>query len=250
MENKPRCQAVNIRFASAGARPPIYVAGSFTIPEWVPREMDYHLDPESRESVPNYIFSKSFDLLPGRYSYKLRLGDGDWWVCDDRVDTGRFHDHSTLRLYRTMQQLMTSPVEDSSGNLNNLLIVEEPEPDPEQAEPQVKHNPSNSEKLAIPEKVTENPSIVGEEGHDLVKEPFSPSRSERTSDGTMHQPSLPEGSHGGSRRRLVGDHSSSVTQVTASNSSASSSPPLETFWERFLHWLRSIWLALCGGTRK
>ncbi|KAI4161101.1 MAG: hypothetical protein LQ342_005138 [Letrouitia transgressa] len=265
MENTLRYQTVNIRFTSAGARPPIYIAGSFTSPEWVPQEMDYHLDAESREFEPSYIFFKSFDLLPGRYFYKLRLGDGDWWVCDDRMEIGRFHAKSTLRLYRTMQQqLMAPPVEDSSGNLNNLLVVKElhrdpdpdPDPDLDQAGAEAEHNPSDSEKSAIPEEVAQDRSIIeGGEGHGLVKEPFSPSRSERTSESTIqvqdvHQSSLPEESHGGARRRLVGDHSSSVTQVTASNSSASSSPPLETFWEKLLHWLRSIWLAFCGGTRE
>ncbi|KAL9614632.1 MAG: hypothetical protein Q9167_000920 [Letrouitia subvulpina] len=212
MENKLRPQTVDITFASPGARPPVYVAGSFTSPEWVPQEMEYALDkeyePSSRNDL-NYLFSKRFDLLPGRYSYKFRLGDGDWWVCDQKMK----------------QQLIAPPAEDSSGNLNNCLVVKDPDPDPdpdpEQAGAEAERKSNDPEKLAIPEKVAQIPPIIeGGEGHDLVKEPLSPSHSERMSESTIqvqdvHQPLLPEDSHGGARRRLVGDHSSSVAQFFA-----------------------------------
>jgi hypothetical protein len=52
-----------------------------------------------------YQFSKTFAAEEGEYQYKLRLGPGDWWVCDDSKPK----------------------VDDGTGNQNNLVVVK-PEP--------------------------------------------------------------------------------------------------------------------------
>lgn len=75
---------VQITFRSPGARPPVYVAGSFTVPEWQPHELDYS------QIRTSYTFSREFDVPAGTFQYKFRLGHrGDWWVCDSTEKIGR-----------------------------------------------------------------------------------------------------------------------------------------------------------------
>lgn len=33
-------------------------------------------------------FSKTFNISPGTYQYKFRLGYGDWWICDEDSNIG------------------------------------------------------------------------------------------------------------------------------------------------------------------
>ena len=33
-------------------------------------------------------FYKTFDMVPGTYQYKFRLGRGDWWICDEQSTIG------------------------------------------------------------------------------------------------------------------------------------------------------------------
>lgn len=55
----------------------------------------------SEDGQGGYKFTKTFTVSEGEYQYKLRLGPGDWWVCDD-----------------------TKPqVDDGLGNKNNLIVV-------------------------------------------------------------------------------------------------------------------------------
>lgn len=74
--------SVTITYERQGTTPPIFVAGSFTEPAWQPVELDHQkVDKE-------YIFSKAFEITPGLHQYKFRVGQGDWWVCDDTKDRG------------------------------------------------------------------------------------------------------------------------------------------------------------------
>ncbi|KAL8723032.1 MAG: hypothetical protein Q9225_000574 [Loekoesia sp. 1 TL-2023] len=106
-EGKPT-YPITITFTSPGACPPVYVAGSFTVPEWQPQELEYsvveHKD-AAADNQPNYIFSRTLSLPEGTFQYKFRLGhEGNWWVCDSNVDI----------------------VTDSAGNQNNRLVVVPP----------------------------------------------------------------------------------------------------------------------------
>jgi hypothetical protein len=74
---------VTINYKQPGTTPPIFVAGSFTEPLWQPTELDYE------QVNGEYIFSKSFEVMPGRHQYKFRIGNGDWWICDNAKDTGQ-----------------------------------------------------------------------------------------------------------------------------------------------------------------
>ncbi|KAI4246003.1 MAG: hypothetical protein L6R40_002219 [Gallowayella cf. fulva] len=104
MAEGPLTYPIKITFTSAGGRSPVYVAGSFTVPEWTPHE----LVAEPRESAAadhtDYVFHRTFDIAEGEFQYKFRLGhDGDWWVCDNNAEIG-------------------STVSDELGNQNNRLI--------------------------------------------------------------------------------------------------------------------------------
>ena len=74
---------VTISYQRLGTRPPMFVAGSFTEPLWVAQELD------QRDVDGEYIFSKAFEVKPGTYQYKFRVGYSDWWICDEANETGK-----------------------------------------------------------------------------------------------------------------------------------------------------------------
>ena len=43
---------------------------------------------EARDS--DLEFFDDFKVGDGQYQYKFRIGHGDWWVCDESVETGGF----------------------------------------------------------------------------------------------------------------------------------------------------------------
>ncbi|KAI9824957.1 MAG: hypothetical protein M1826_007209 [Phylliscum demangeonii] len=87
---------VSLRYAKAGTQPPVFVAGSFTLPAWQPREM-----PFSRREDGEYAFEIEMKVPPGTWQYKYRLGPGDWWVLDEKAEKGF----------------------DAQGNENNVIVV-------------------------------------------------------------------------------------------------------------------------------
>jgi hypothetical protein len=77
---------VTLTYRKPGTRPPVYVAGTFTDPPWVPQEMA--CAPDGGGEV---TFSKTCALKPGvDLQYKFRVGTGDWWVLDEGRPTGRY----------------------------------------------------------------------------------------------------------------------------------------------------------------
>ncbi|KAF2481617.1 hypothetical protein BDY17DRAFT_311289 [Neohortaea acidophila] len=105
-------QNVTVEYSAPGLQPPVYICTSLSEPPWEAIEMHRDLapapcPPASTKSDPaytsggGYVFSKTFCVEEGEYQYKFRLGEGDWWVCDE----GR------------------PMVDDGCGNKNNLLIV-------------------------------------------------------------------------------------------------------------------------------
>lgn len=90
-------QTVRITYHQPGTKPPIFVAGSFTTPPWEPRELQYtKTTPGPGETVAEEAgdsdleFFDDFKVGDGQYQYKFRIGHGDWWVCDESVETGGF----------------------------------------------------------------------------------------------------------------------------------------------------------------
>lgn len=86
---------VTITYRNPGTKPPLYVAGSFSSPQWVDHLMDYTTGDDGE-----HTFTKKLEVQPdSKFQYKLRIGDGDWWVLNE-----------------------DSPiVTDALGNRNNLL---------------------------------------------------------------------------------------------------------------------------------
>lgn len=83
-----RKQKVTITFEAPGTQPPVFLCGDFTSPSWAPHE----LNPEETAMIGDWVeyrFSKDFEAPEGRWQYKFRLGTGDWWVCDEKTETGK-----------------------------------------------------------------------------------------------------------------------------------------------------------------
>ncbi|KAK3944672.1 hypothetical protein QBC46DRAFT_337359 [Diplogelasinospora grovesii] len=88
---------ITITYQKPGTQPPIFVAGTFSDPEWEPQEMDYTTDAQGE-----HVFKKEVLAEPGsKIQYKFRVGTGDWWVLNEN----------------------TPSVMDSSGFRNNELEV-------------------------------------------------------------------------------------------------------------------------------
>lgn len=90
----------NITYRKTGTSPPIYIAGSFSDPEWQLQEMDHSIDGDGE-----HTFKAQLMVEPEKeYQFKLRIGEGDWWILTDNYPTAT----------------------DASGNQNNLLIAPRP----------------------------------------------------------------------------------------------------------------------------
>ncbi|KAF6828607.1 hypothetical protein CMUS01_08513 [Colletotrichum musicola] len=89
--------SVTITYRQPGTQPPIYVAGSFSDPQWQPLEMQFTTD-----DAGEHTFYKDVEVPPGsQIQYKFRVGPGDWWVLNEDAAT----------------------VTDDAGNRNNLLTA-------------------------------------------------------------------------------------------------------------------------------
>ena len=93
----PRNPFVEISFQSPGTKPPVYLAASFTEPPWHPNEMNHRPASERKETESNDLeFFSTYQVPEGNHQYKFRLGNGDWWVCDESAETGSLFDVTTI----------------------------------------------------------------------------------------------------------------------------------------------------------
>ncbi|KLU84004.1 hypothetical protein MAPG_03052 [Magnaporthiopsis poae ATCC 64411] len=89
---------VTFTFRRPGTKPPVFVAGSFSEPQWEPQEMTAC----ALEEQDEYEFKAEILAVPGSsIQYKFRLGHGDWWLLDEKAES----------------------VADNEGNRNNVLTV-------------------------------------------------------------------------------------------------------------------------------
>ena len=88
---------VTISYHAPGTKPPLFVAGTFSDPQWEPMEMEYDTG-EGGELVFKKIVSAE---LGTEIQYKFRVGTGDWWVLSENTPT----------------------VKDEAGNCNHVLRV-------------------------------------------------------------------------------------------------------------------------------
>jgi len=116
--------SVSITYKKPGTQPPIFVAGSFSEPQWQPQEMQF-----TTEDGGEHTFHKNIEVPPGsQIQYKFRVGLGDWWVLNEDAPT----------------------VTDASGNRNNILIApdagEDKQPNGDNGEDSAK----TSESMEVP----------------------------------------------------------------------------------------------------
>ncbi|KAM0434410.1 hypothetical protein ACHAPT_003506 [Fusarium lateritium] len=88
-----------ITYRKPGTSPPIFLAGSFSDPEWELQEMEYTTDEDGEHTFRSKVTVEAHQ----DYQFKLRIGHGDWWVLAENYPV----------------------VTDDSGNQNNLLNVPE-----------------------------------------------------------------------------------------------------------------------------
>lgn len=81
-----------VTYRKPGVVPPVYLAGSFTDPQWQPREMQH-----TRGADDEYVFTSSVQGAPGKeYQYKFRIGQADQWVIDDTVPACESSRHPSI----------------------------------------------------------------------------------------------------------------------------------------------------------
>ena len=75
-----------VNYRKPGVRPPVFIAGSFTNPEWVPREMNWVLDGRGES-----LFTIKIEVDPDRdYQYKFKVGYGNDWDLDEQSPISKF----------------------------------------------------------------------------------------------------------------------------------------------------------------
>ncbi|GKT53285.1 PT repeat family protein [Colletotrichum tofieldiae] len=75
--------SLTITYKKPGTQPPIFVAGSFSDPEWQPQEMQF-----TTEDGGEHTFHKNIEVPPStQIQYKFRVGLGDWWVLNEDAPT-------------------------------------------------------------------------------------------------------------------------------------------------------------------
>lgn len=133
---------VTITNRAPGIQPPVYVAGNYSNPEWVPEPMEYTV---SEDGV--YTFTKTLQVEPeSKIVYKFRVGEGDWWLLNEDAPT----------------------VTDDAGNRNNILeapkvTVPEEHTGSEETAADVQTKPAESTEGStqnVPQNTDANPEIV------------------------------------------------------------------------------------------
>lgn len=87
-------RSIVITYRKAGTKPPVFVAGTFSDPAWQPYEMSVSSDASGELSFEKFVTVEAGTEL----QYKFRLGNGDWWVCDDSVTKGMPWPRLVLRM--------------------------------------------------------------------------------------------------------------------------------------------------------
>jgi hypothetical protein len=82
----PKTVVVTVKYDKPGTRPPVYLAGSFSDPQWQPEEMRYTSNGDN-----DFQYYSTFEVEEGQeYQYKFRIGEGDWWVLNEDAPSGMF----------------------------------------------------------------------------------------------------------------------------------------------------------------
>ena len=97
----PKKLLTTIKYSVPGTQPPIFLAGSFSSPEWQPAEMEYTTDEKNEHE-----FYKEVEVEEEKeYQYKFRIGLGDWWILNEGSPTGMSLYHSTFILNPSLRAM-------------------------------------------------------------------------------------------------------------------------------------------------
>ena len=95
-------KSVRITLLDSGLTPPVFILASFTSPAWEPHEMNHagveevvRDNPKLRRAV--YTFWRRFDIDPGVWKYRFRVGLRNWLIFDHKAEAGREFDTQTLK---------------------------------------------------------------------------------------------------------------------------------------------------------
>ena len=87
-------KSVQITLIDSGLRPPVSILASFTSPPWEPHEMKFevvrgqaHDDPDVVQVA--YTFWGLFDIGPGVWKYRFRVGTTNWFICNHLAEIGK-----------------------------------------------------------------------------------------------------------------------------------------------------------------
>lgn len=73
-----------ITYRKQGTSSPVFLAGSFTDPPWLPQKMQPELGEDGQST-----FKAQIHVEPGKeYQFKFKIGDGEWWVLDEDTPIG------------------------------------------------------------------------------------------------------------------------------------------------------------------
>lgn len=87
-------KSVEIALVNSGLSPPVYILASFTSPPWEPHEMKFVGIRREAYDNPNveqvvHTFWALFDIGPGVWEYRFRVGMTTWFVCNHLAETGK-----------------------------------------------------------------------------------------------------------------------------------------------------------------
>ena len=99
MAEATKKHSVRITLTDSGLAPPIYILASFTSPPWEPHKMkcrgvqaQAYDNPTVKEVV--YTFWGRFDIDPGVWRYRFRVGSENWLLCNHLAETGKIFRHA------------------------------------------------------------------------------------------------------------------------------------------------------------
>jgi hypothetical protein len=119
MATSERTSSVTIRFSKPGTQPPIFLAGSFSDPEWEPQEMKHETKADGELE-----FTKEVSVQEGKqYQYKFRVGEGEWWVLNEQAPIGKWLFNSTYESYSDSQRSVNCFLALAVGIYYTILTV-------------------------------------------------------------------------------------------------------------------------------
>ena len=94
MAEATKKKSVEITLVNSGLSPPIYILASFTSPPWEPHKMKFRGIADRAYDNPNvmqlvYTFWRRFDIDPGVWKYRFRVGVTGWFLVDHLAEKGK-----------------------------------------------------------------------------------------------------------------------------------------------------------------